>query len=89
MSDFERHLRLLAVKEDCKGIICGHIHRPENKWINGVHYINSGDWVESLTAIVEHTDGRMEVIDHNTFLRELTNAEDDANENGVFEESVA
>jgi UDP-2,3-diacylglucosamine pyrophosphatase LpxH len=89
MSDFERHLRLLAVKEECKGIICGHIHRPENKWINGVHYINSGDWVESLTAIVEHHDGRMEVLDYNAFLRELTNAEDDAAENGVLEESAA
>ena len=76
VSDFERHLRLLAMREECKGVICGHIHRPENKWTNGIHYINSGDWVESLTAIVEHADGRMEVIDYNAFLRDLADAED-------------
>lgn len=76
ISDYERHLRGLALKEGCVGVICGHIHKPENKWISGVHYLNSGDWVESLTAIVEHRDGRMEVIDYNTFLRELSNAED-------------
>lgn len=89
MSDFERHLRLLAVKEDCDGIICGHIHRAENKWIAGTHYLNSGDWVESLTAVVEHTDGRMETIDFNTFLRELANAEDDALEDGLFDDTAA
>lgn len=89
ISDFEKHLRNLAVSESCTGIVCGHIHRPENKWINGIHYINSGDWVESLTAIVEHHDGRMEVIDYNTFLRELTLAEDDVLEFGSLEEAVA
>lgn len=89
ISDFEKHLRQLAAREECEGIVCGHIHRAEDKRMNGVRYLNSGDWVESLTAIVEHADGRMEVIDFNTFLRDLANAEEDSVEiDGVFEAAV-
>ena len=50
--------------------MCGHIHTPADKMIGGVHYLNSGDWIESLTAIVEHEDGRFELLDYVTFLRE-------------------
>lgn len=89
ISDFERHLRLLAEKEACDGIVCGHIHRAEDKWIAGTHYLNSGDWVESLTAIVEHRDGRMETLEYNTFLRDLSNAEEEALELGAYEETAA
>lgn len=44
------------------GVICGHIHSATIKSIGGVTYINCGDWVDSCTAIVEHDDGRMELV---------------------------
>ncbi|WP_044171323.1 UDP-2,3-diacylglucosamine diphosphatase [Flectobacillus major] len=53
VSDFEEKLAELALANDCEGIICGHIHKPEIKNINQVTYMNSGDWVESLSALVE------------------------------------
>jgi UDP-2,3-diacylglucosamine pyrophosphatase LpxH len=56
-----------AVVDDCKkqgykGVICGHIHHPEIREINGVEYLNCGDWVESCTAIVETRDGEMKLL---------------------------
>ena len=45
------------------GVICGHIHKAEMREIDGVTYINDGDWVESCTALVEHSDGRLEILD--------------------------
>ena len=42
--------------------MCGHIHHPEIRSIDGVLYCNDGDWVESCTALVEHMDGRLEII---------------------------
>ena len=50
--------------------MCGHIHTPADKMIGNIHYLNSGDWIESLTAIVEHYDGRFELVDYPSFLRE-------------------
>ena len=49
---------------DVDGVLCGHIHTPAAREIGGVEYFNTGDWVESGTAIVEHFDGRMELIYH-------------------------
>ncbi|MGB6222862.1 glycosyltransferase [Haloferula sp.] len=72
VDSYEKQLQALAVKRNCDGIICGHIHTPEDKQVGGVRYLNSGDWVESLTAIVEHHDGRMELIQYDEFMRELT-----------------
>ncbi len=65
---YEVLLQELALHKECDGIICGHIHTPEDKKVGEVHYLNSGDWVESLTAIVEHHDGRMELIHYKDFL---------------------
>ena len=45
------------------GVVCGHIHHAEMRLIDGVLYCNDGDWVESLTALVEHDDGRLEIVD--------------------------
>jgi UDP-2,3-diacylglucosamine pyrophosphatase LpxH len=70
VSSFEDHLVRLARERGCTGVICGHIHTPADKMIGGIHYLNSGDWVESLTAIVEHWDGRFELIDYTSFARE-------------------
>jgi UDP-2,3-diacylglucosamine pyrophosphatase LpxH len=44
-------------------VICGHIHKAEMRDIDGIAYINDGDWVESCTALVEHPDGRLEILD--------------------------
>lgn len=45
------------------GVVCGHIHHAEMREVQGVLYLNDGDWVESCTALVEHHDGRLELID--------------------------
>jgi hypothetical protein len=44
-------------------VVCGHIHHAELRDIDGITYANDGDWVESLTALVEHADGRLEIVD--------------------------
>ena len=59
---FEENLSGYAKKRHYDGVICGHIHTPEIKVINGVEYMNDGDWVESCSALVEHYDGRFEII---------------------------
>jgi len=65
ISDFEKELVLLARARHADGIICGHIHQPANTTIDGIHYLNSGDWVESMSALLEHEDGTWEVYMHN------------------------
>lgn len=64
ISDFENELVALANSRNADGIICGHIHQPANKMIDGVHYLNSGDWVETMSALLEHEDGSWEVYLH-------------------------
>ncbi len=75
LSKYEEQLQSLARRHLCNGIICGHIHTPEDKQLGDIHYLNSGDWVESLTAIVEHHDGRLEVITYEDFRQQLTEEE--------------
>lgn len=67
VGNFEEQVANLARQRGCTGVICGHIHTPADKRIGPIHYLNSGDWVESLTGIVEHHDGRMELIDFRQF----------------------
>ncbi|UJF25118.1 UDP-2,3-diacylglucosamine diphosphatase [Suttonella sp. R2A3] len=62
ISEFERLLAGEAKKRDFDGVVCGHIHHAEMRTIEGIEYYNCGDWVESVTALVEHSDGRMEII---------------------------
>ncbi len=57
ISDFEKELVDLARIKRCNGIICGHIHHPENTYYEEIHYLNSGDWVETLSALVEDEKG--------------------------------
>lgn len=77
VSKFEEHIAALALKRGCAGVMCGHIHTPADKMIGEVHYLNSGDWVESLTALVEHWDGRFELVDYAAFERNFPRAEAD------------
>lgn len=66
---YEDQLKELASVRGCRGIICGHIHTPADKRLgNGIHYLNSGDWVESLTAIVEKEPGDFELVHYDEFM---------------------
>jgi UDP-2,3-diacylglucosamine pyrophosphatase LpxH len=60
---FEEALAHAARKRGFDGVVCGHIHRAEIRMIDDTLYCNDGDWVESMTALVEHSDGRLEIID--------------------------
>jgi UDP-2,3-diacylglucosamine pyrophosphatase LpxH len=62
ISDFENTVARYATDEGYDGILCGHIHYCEIKTIDNIIYLNSGDWVESCTAIVEHPCGKLEII---------------------------
>lgn len=62
ISTYEDALAEAARRHKVDGIICGHIHKAERRDINGIEYCNTGDWVESCTALVEHMDGRLELI---------------------------
>ena len=62
ISDFEQILATEARRRGFDGVICGHIHKAEVKDIDGIVYGNCGDWVESLSALVEHHDGHLEVV---------------------------
>lgn len=62
VSDFERAVAAEARSRGFDGVVCGHIHRAEMRTIDGTLYCNDGDWVESLSALVEHHDGRLEVL---------------------------
>lgn len=64
VGNYEEQLQALAKERECVGIICGHIHTPADKQIGEIHYLNSGDWVESMTAVVEHIDESLEVISY-------------------------
>jgi len=76
MFKFEENLANYCKKRGFDGVICGHIHHAEIKEINGVMYMNDGDWVESCTALVEHWDGRWEII---TWTKEKDNVDTDTN----------
>jgi UDP-2,3-diacylglucosamine pyrophosphatase LpxH len=62
ISDYEEKLAELARSKGCQGVICGHIHQPEMRTIDGISYLNSGDWVESSSALVEETDGTWSIV---------------------------
>jgi hypothetical protein len=63
LGDFENIITEYVQNKKADGIICGHIHQASIKKINDIEYMNDGDWVESCTALVEHHDGRWEIIE--------------------------
>ena len=61
ITDFEMSATKLAKQYNCDGVICGHIHQPADRQIMGTRYLNSGDWVENLTAIVVDFDNTITI----------------------------
>ena len=60
--EFEEAVARHARSRGADGVICGHIHAAAQREVDGVAYLNCGDWVDSCTAIVEHLNGRMELV---------------------------
>jgi len=69
ISDYEKELCAVAENEKCDGVICGHIHQADNKYIGNIHYLNSGDWVETLSAIVETVDHEWKIVYYQEWLK--------------------
>ena len=59
---YEEVVANYASKKNMNGVVCGHIHHASDKIIGDVHYYNDGDWVENCSALVEHFDGKLELI---------------------------
>ena len=64
IAGFERAVARYGDAQRVDGVICGHIHTPAIKRLDRILYINCGDWVDNCTGIVEHLDGRMELVRH-------------------------
>jgi UDP-2,3-diacylglucosamine pyrophosphatase LpxH len=62
ISNFENAVVAYARERGVDGVVCGHIHTAEIRDFGGITYCNDGDWVESASALVEHMDGRLEII---------------------------
>ncbi len=62
IGEFEQALLQAARRQGAQGVICGHIHHAAMRRIDGIVYINTGDWVESCTAVGETEDGSFEII---------------------------
>ena len=79
VSEYEKLVCNYAKQFKVEGIICGHIHHANMQYMNEIHYINDGDWVESCTALVEHFDGKLELINWTEKRKELFNETIDQN----------
>ena len=62
IADFEMIMAREARIRGCDGVVCGHIHKAEIRMIDGLLYCNDGDWVESLTALVETMSGELKIV---------------------------
>ena len=83
IDNYERSLAREAKRGGFDGVICGHIHHANIRTIDGVLYCNDGDWVDSCTALVEHSDGRLEIV------RWLDLAQGGARARGLFKRREA
>jgi UDP-2,3-diacylglucosamine pyrophosphatase LpxH len=59
VNDFEVTALSMATKKGCNGVICGHIHQPADRMIDGKRYLNSGDWIENMSAICVDDNGKV------------------------------
>ncbi|MDD4529131.1 MAG: UDP-2,3-diacylglucosamine diphosphatase [Bacteroidales bacterium] len=64
ISNFEKHIAEVAQRNNCDGVICGHIHHAEIKQYGNILYLNAGDWIESLSALTEDFKGNWKVINY-------------------------
>jgi UDP-2,3-diacylglucosamine pyrophosphatase LpxH len=71
IGDYEAAVAREARRRGVDGVICGHIHHAELRDIDGILYANDGDWVESLSALVEHADGTLALVDWSSHARYL------------------
>ena len=62
ISDFEHTLAEFAKARKYDGIICGHIHHPDDRYYGQIHYLNSGDWVETMSALTESKEGDWNIV---------------------------
>ena len=62
IADFEKIMAREARLRGCQGVVCGHIHKAEIRMIDNLLYCNDGDWVESLTALVETHEGELKIV---------------------------
>lgn len=62
ISDYEHHIVSIAKRKKCDGVICGHIHHPEKRYYDNILYLNSGDWIESLSALTEDYEGKWDIV---------------------------
>ena len=75
--DFEEALANEALRRGLDGVVCGHIHNAEIRDIGGILYCNDGDWVESLTALVETHEGALSIVEWNRIFEDEQYAQDE------------
>jgi len=73
INSFEKKVSIYCHRKGYDGVICGHIHTAVIKELDGIEYMNDGDWVESCSALVEHVDGRWEILFYEGIENEETN----------------
>ena len=61
-TNFEKQITDFAVKNNYDGIICGHIHHPEDTHLGNIRYLNSGDWIENKSVLIEDEDQNWKVL---------------------------
>jgi UDP-2,3-diacylglucosamine pyrophosphatase LpxH len=74
---FEEALAREARRRGFDGVVCGHIHKAEIRDIDGILYCNDGDWVESLTALVETVDGELRIVHWHEVVAATTEHDDE------------
>jgi UDP-2,3-diacylglucosamine pyrophosphatase LpxH len=69
INDFETTALRMAEKKGCDGVVCGHIHQPEDIMIDGKRYLNTGDWVENMSAVIVNFKGEVYLYNNHTLRR--------------------
>ncbi|TAE73947.1 MAG: UDP-2,3-diacylglucosamine diphosphatase [Bacteroidetes bacterium] len=70
-NSYQKKLVQMAKSKNCEAIVCGHIHKPSIQNFDGILYMNSGDWVESMSALVENLDGTWELLHYKDIFSDL------------------
>jgi UDP-2,3-diacylglucosamine pyrophosphatase LpxH len=83
IDNYEKELAKMAKAKGCDGIICGHIHKAESRIIDGIEYHNSGDWVETMSALAEDFEGNWQLI----FYYEINFGQNEASQTVPFPEN--